>query len=184
MKEQIKEGKESVDDIETKLNRILEEFVKDYEGLKYFVTKDKRGLTLELYYKSYQKFQEYKTEFQDIKSALNGKLRQSGLGIDKLILSSNRGENYKIAETIIDGKINWRRWVNKLELVSKEVVVLLDDIASATEDIIDDVESYIDHWGGDELSRLDSFLRKAINLGIISGEEFRKAKGELTDACK
>lgn len=102
-------------------------------------------------------------------------LNSQGLELGREQTSGNHNVTFLILEKKIDGKINWRRWVNYPETLSEKSAALLDEVSGVVE-----MDSYIEKFKGDGLSKFSNFIHTAFALGLITQQEHSEIEDQYS----
>lgn len=106
------------------------------------------------------------TKSKEIRKRIERILKENNIELGGISSAGNWSVTYRMNQKLIDGKINWRRWIPFPENFSAENQALLDEIASFPE-----IEVRVEELGGDSLSRFSSLVKVAFNRGLINEEE-------------
>lgn len=99
---------------------------------------------------------------------LKVELGKNNLEMGSLVSAGRQSESYFIYEPRVDGKTNWRRWVNHPESISQTAQNILDRVA----------EEIGQQGGSDSFEKYSNYYEEAFKRGLISEEEKRLVSGE------
>lgn len=99
---------------------------------------------------------------------LKVELGKNNLEMSSLVSAGGQSESYLIYELRVDGKTNWRRWVNHPESISQTAQNVLDRVA----------EEISQQGGSDSFEKYSNYYEEAFKRGLISEEEKQLVSSE------
>lgn len=156
------------------LDKIKKEFEFDNRVSFQIETNGDRSMTLTIRFDSTLIHEDKEKLLQNIYLKLGLILKTHSIDITCLLSSGNFLEKLRLDREIIDGKLNWRRFLLHPGKFNKESKEILDEIAEF--DVLKDI---VERTKGDSLSKFSQFVSSAFRLGLINEKEKKQIEAQF-----